>query len=621
MEGAKSRRVLCYTLILPAVFAVSSFIFLQTCQALTASYGEPYHGYLVDGVVFPNMFPGYQVRDYDRAYTTPELAGALLDGIEAVKAQFPGTCDVFIGDFSKKGGGYLGHASHQNGRDVDVGLYAKDNRQLHNLIPMNRDNLDPEKTLFLIQNLVASQRVQYIFLDRSIQKVLYDYGLSHGYTEPFLNRLFGNVPGALVQDIPGHVTHMHVRFFTPWSTLAAHIGPDEANMRAVIAVAQESYLPKKVDYFVAGNEKGIPQLAKSFGVSEGELCSWNHVTPFSVLVPGSCLVFYKRNFESGPVQLASSLQPGFIARVAAPPVKVASLEQESTPPVVSDSVDEPQVANQAPPQPASAPSHSYRTYRASRAQIRNSAQPADYYRLKHGGTLKDVARKTGLSLAALARLNGLSTHARLRAGARIKLADAASAPTAGSISRGQHSPSPICFASDSDKAGLTSAYYRVAHGGTLKDVAIKTGIPLSSLCRLNRLKRNANLRHGQLIKLAQANLPVRPSLGRSSCAVKYPSRRSAAVRHEKHRERLLKSTRAKSSRKVVATSRNLKRHEAHHKGSEARHAKTAARKPLVRSAHKVENRPVKKIRTQAAHSRTRAKPSARRHSRSKLARR
>lgn len=583
MKGARSRRVLYYTLVLPVVITVSSLLFLQTCHALTASYGEPSNGYLVNGVVFPNMFPGYQVQDYNRAYTTPELAGALLNGIEAVKAQFPGTCDVFIGDFSQKGGGRYGdHVSHQNGRDVDVGLYAKDNCQLHSLIPMNRNNLDPAKTLFLIENLVASQRVQYIFLDRSIQKVLYDYGLSHGYTEAYLNRLFGNCPGALVEDIPGHVTHMHVRFFTPWSTLAAHIGPNEAKMDQIIEVAQESYLPKKIDYFVNGSEKGIEQLAKSFGVSREELCAWNHITPFSVLAPGSCLVYYRRNFESGPVQLANSLQPGYIAQVATPPVKTASLAPRAAPSVLSDSVDE-QVASQPRPQQSGAADHTVRVQEAyKRADIRKSARPVAY-------------------------------------------------------SRRRHSSSPICFESDSGKTGLTSAYYRVTHGGTMKDVARKIGIPLSSLCRLNRLGPKAHLRHGQLIKLAQANLPVRPSLGMSSCAIKYPARKAAFARHAKSRKVLLKSAKEKLTRKPAAVSRSLQRRVNGRKSSETkqaraaihkplarhaapRHEKIAVHKPMARTAHSIEHHAVKKIRREALHTRAKKKSAARLHAKTRLAR-
>ncbi len=620
MKGVRLRQVLCYTLILPAALTISSSLFLKTCHALTASYGEPYNGNLVNGVVFPNMFPGYHVRDYERAYTTPELAGALLDAIEAVRTQFPGTCDVFIGDFSKNGGGrFGGHLSHQNGRDVDVGLYARDNSPLHNLIPMNGNNLDPAKTLFMIENLAASQRVQYIFLDRSIQKVLYDYGIAHGCTQAYLNRLFGGVPGALVQDIPGHVSHMHIRFFTPWSTLASHIGGEEANMRSIIAVAQASYLPKKVDYYVTGKENGIPQLAKSFGVSETELCAWNRLAPSSVLVPGSCLVFYKRSFESGPVLLANSLQPGYIAQAAAPPVRVASAQPQGAPQVLSDSIDVDQAATLAAPRPSGEPAHFHHAREKGREEGR-VRKAAVYYTVKHGGTLKDIARQTGIPLNLLARLNGLSANSRLHRGAKITLADATVTPTARNLSRGRHSSSPICFAAESGKNGMTAAYYRVTHGGTLKDVAMKTGIPLASLCRLNRLHQSAKLKRGQMIKLAQADLPVRPSLGGSSCAIKFKhqTRKSSAV---KSHGKAVKSTRAETTRKQVVAKKTPRPH--HATASKPTSASRAASsKASVKTGHRAAGRPAKFDHKQALHSKAKTKSATtRRRTCSKLARR
>jgi LysM repeat protein len=563
------------------------------------------------------MFPGYHVRDYNRAYTTPELAGALLDAIEAVKTKFPGTCDVFIGDFSKNGGGRFGsHASHQNGRDVDVGLYAKNNCQLQNLVPMNGDNLDPAKTLFLISNLVASQRVQYIFLDRRIQKVLYDYGICHGYNEAYLNRLFGNVPGALVQDIPGHFTHMHIRFFTPWSTLASHVGTNEANMRSIIAVAQESYLPKKVDYYVTGNEKGVPELAKSFGVSKSELCAWNHINAYSVLVPGSCLVFYKRNFESGPVQLASSLQPGYIAQAAAPPVRVASAAPQSAQPVMSDSID----LTEAPSQNAPSVSHPLHIPAVTQPQARKSGPAASYYTVKHGGTLKDIARQTGMAVSSLSRLNGLSSQARLRAGTKIKIARDLPVPASRKVSQGRRSsPSRICFASESEKSGLTAAYYRVAHQGTLKDVAVKTGIPLSSLCRLNRLARNAPLKRGQLIKLAQADLPVRPSLGRSSCAVKFNRhvnhhlKKASLSKKVKGHAKALKSTKAQpsSAKKTLKSSRSTQGRAAVRTKAKVCKSGSASHKIVAKRVLKAHGRSAKKVHKEASHSKTRTKSAKR----------
>ncbi|MCL5406480.1 MAG: penicillin-insensitive murein endopeptidase [Deltaproteobacteria bacterium] len=535
MERVKYRRVLYYALILPAVFAVSTSLFIPRCKALTASYGQPWHGYLVNGVRFPDMFPGYRLLFKNNTYTTPELAGAVLDAIQAVRARFPGTCDLVIGDFSRKGGGFFeGHVSHQNGRDVDIGFYAKDNRPLINLIPMNRDNLDAAKTFYLIQCLVASQRVQYIFIGRSIQKILYDYGRSQGYSLAYLNRLFGEVPGALAENWPGHINHMCVRFFTPWSTLAAHIPPYEHRTRSIIAVAQRSYMPKKIEYFVTGRERGLAQLARSFGVTESELCRWNHISPFSVLVPGSCLLYYKRSFQSGPVELASSLEPGYIAQLAAPGVRLASFQPQSEPTTLSDAgyaENDVRVETREPSETAARPVSTFRGHRhrtARRETKRSTAPRGAFYVVKYKGTLRNVSR-TGVPLASLCRLNHIGINIPLKPGWAIRLPELHSAAP---------SRASICFASNPRKRSTTTAYYRVIYGGTLRDVSKRTGLSLAVLCRLNRLGPDARLRRGQLVKLARVNLPVRPSFGRASCSLRRPAERRAAIKHEAYRKRV-----------------------------------------------------------------------------------
>ncbi len=585
MGGARSRRALDYALVLTAVCLVSSLTFIQTCQALTASYGCPYKGHLENGVVFPNQFPGYHLRDESRSYTTPEVVGALLDAIEAVRTQFPDTCDLFLADFTCGcGGAAAHHRSHQNGRDVDIGLYALGNQPLNTLVPMNRGNLDAAKTWCLIENLIASQRVQYIFLDRSVQKELYEYALTRGYDQAYLERVFGNVRGSLIQHIPNHVDHMHVRFFTPWSTLAAHIGADETDKQTVIEAAQQSYLPKKVNYYVNGSEKGLDELARSFGVTRGDLCRWNHISSSSVPVPGSCLVFYKRSFESEQVQLASSLQPGFIAQ--APAVRMASLRTESEPTRVSDrsvSVDD-----EIDAEPVAKEIKS--------GHIATSAPVFRTCKAKKGDTLEKIARRNKLDVKLLCQLNGMKKAAPLKPGLTVKTGTAKVYASAGTVAtdarRRGSSSSSICFASDSKKPGSpTAAYYTVNNGGNLRDVSRKTGIGLSALCQLNGLSRNAHLKPGQRIKLTQANLPVRPSLGSASCSVKDLGKKPAAVKPGKKSlkpsEAKAKSTTSKPSARGNSKSAAKGNGSAKQaavakgKGKPAASAKSAAKKPAL----------------------------------------
>jgi LysM repeat protein len=571
-------------LVLPAAFIVSSLILTHNCHAITASYGHPYQGHLENGVVFPNQFPGYHLRDESRSYTTPEVVGALLDAIEAVRAQFPDTCDLFIGDFScQNGGSAIHHRSHQNGRDVDIGLYAKGNRPLNSLVTMGEDNLDAAKTWCLIENLIASQRVQYIFLDRRIQKILYEYAVTRGYDQAYLGRVFGNVRGSLIQHIRNHYDHMHVRFFTPWSTLGAHIGSDESDKLAVIEAAQQSYLPKKVNYYVNGSEKGLGELANSFGVTVDALCRWNHVNQASVLVPGSCLVFYKRSFESEPVLLARSLQPGFIAQTHS--VRMASLNTEPAQPSISDSTfaeDEEPAVKEKKSEVSSAPNRTFNTCKA-----------------KRGDTLDKIARRNKLDVRLLCELNGIKRTTPLKPGQTVKTAvsrvyadsdalatDSTRAGSKTATVRKRGGSSSICFASVSKKPDSpTAAYYTVNNGGTLKDVSKKTGIPLSSLCQLNGLSRNSNLKPGQRIKLMQANLPVKPSLGAASCSVGNSSKKHETGKPGKLDKKTLKPAEAKAGHKPAAkpgTSQSLSLEKSKSKAP----AKQAARKPLAKEMSK-----------------------------------
>jgi len=599
--GGTLRALIC-TVVSAVAATVFCLVLSQTSNALTASYGHPYQGHLENGVVFPNQFPGYHVRDESRSYTTPEVVGALLDAIEAVRTQFPDTCDLFIGDFSSQCGGFATHhRSHQNGRDVDIGMYAKGNRPLNTLVPMGEENLDAAKTWCLIENLIASQRVQYIFLDRRVQKVLYEYAASRGYDQAYLQRVFGNVRGSLIQHVRSHVDHMHVRFFTPWSTLAAHIGADETEKAGVIEVAQESYLPRKVNYYVSGSEKGLEELARSFGVSLSDLCRWNRINPSSVLVPGSCLVFYKRSFESEPVLLARSLQPGFIAQAA--PVRVASLQPETAPSEVSDSTfsadDDHEVKEKASERPVRS-SSSYRTCKA-----------------RKGDTLEKIARRNKLDVGLLCRLNGIKKSAPLKPGQTVKTGTAKVYASAGKAAAAEHkgaqSSSSICFAPDSKKPGSpTAAFYTVNKGGTLKDVSKKTGIPLSSLCQLNGLSRDARLKAGQRIKLTQVNLPVRPSLGKAACSVKDTAKKSASAKHDKPDKKSSKPVEGKNVQKPVAKSGVSKDSKVAKDSSKAAPHKTAAGKiSLKQKAKPCESEPNsadKKARNSGAKVKSAAKP-------------
>lgn len=373
-------------------------------QAITASVGQPYHGRLVNGIPFPRQFSGYQLREADRTYTAPEVIGAMLDAIDTVQKQFPGTQSLYFGDFSLPNGGAMGgHRSHQNGRDVDVGMYAKGNRTLSTFLHMNEENLDVPRTWAFVESLLCSQRVQYIFVDRRIQDLLYDYARSRGMDTSYLDRLFANNRGAVIQHVRNHSDHIHIRFYTPWSTMAARVSELDDQRRAVIEMAQQSYLPKKVFYYANGNEKSLDALARSFGVERSDLFRWNDLRGNEVLNPGRSLVFYKRGFEFEPVHLAQSLQPDSVPETSS--YHFAALRPASS------------TATDAP----STPRERSRE-RAYQRRDKASGESVTFtIKAKRGDTIEKVARRNGIDAAALARANGVKVGGALKPGQKIKL--------------------------------------------------------------------------------------------------------------------------------------------------------------------------------------------------------
>jgi LysM repeat protein len=462
---------------------LSLALFESPAFTLTTSSGRPYHGRLINGIPFPNQFQGYYLRDQERSYATPEVIGTVLDAIDAVREQYPDTCDLFIGDFSRAGGGWINmHRSHQNGRDADLGMYAKGNRALDTFVPMNEENLDVPKTWSFIESLLRSQHVQYLFLDRRIQRLLYDYALSRGADPAYLETLFGkgNFRNGIIHHVPHHYDHMHVRFYAPWSTTAARLGDEDEQKRTVVEMAQQAYLPKKVNYYVKGNEHGIEALAQSFGVNQKDLCLWNQLHLNEVLTPGSCLVYYKRSFEMEPVNLARSLQPDSVPD--SPTISLASVNAGT----LSDIT-------------ANLPG-------ARSRERRPALSLASTYTAHRGDTLEKVARRTGMDLKVLCDLNRLNPKAGVRPGQKIRLVSSKSPSDNIHMAKSNAIKSDRALPVADPKASSSSfapAVYTVEKRVTLSKIAKQQGLDLNALCQVNGLHKNATLKPGQKITLLE----------------------------------------------------------------------------------------------------------------------
>ncbi|HGG56177.1 MAG TPA: hypothetical protein ENK31_00080, partial [Nannocystis exedens] len=151
----------------------------------------------------------------------------LRQAITSVRARYPKIHRLAIGDLSHAEGGALpGHRSHQSGRDVDVGLYYK--RRPANypkeFAPGTAKNLDLAATWTLIDALLDTRKlvggVEHIFLDYTLQGLLYRYAKKHGVKRKLLSEVF-QYPhgrghgGTLIQHVPAHNDHLHIRYKCP----------------------------------------------------------------------------------------------------------------------------------------------------------------------------------------------------------------------------------------------------------------------------------------------------------------------------------------------------------------------------------------------------------------------
>ena len=190
------------------------------------SVGRPNRGSLVDGKRFP-AGKGYFVRRTARSWGTDHAIAYVLHAIEVTRRRHPKVHRLAIGDLSREHGGSLpGHRSHQSGRDVDLGLYyrARPPEVPREFAPGSARNLHLAATWTLLEALLATRDapggVEYVFLDYELQRLLYEWALAHGAAKRDLDAVFQypqgkEKGGTLIQHVPAHHDHLHVRFKCP----------------------------------------------------------------------------------------------------------------------------------------------------------------------------------------------------------------------------------------------------------------------------------------------------------------------------------------------------------------------------------------------------------------------
>ena len=110
------------------------------------------------------------------------------------------------------------------------------------------------------------------------------------------------------------------------------------------------------------------------------------------------------------------------------------------------------------------------------------------YRVRPGDTLSGIAARHGLSVQALARLNGIQADGVLRIGEQLRVPEAGSPPSplAGNISS---APTP------------RTALYWVQPGDTLSGIAARYGLSVQALARLNGIEPGSMLQAGERLRV------------------------------------------------------------------------------------------------------------------------
>lgn len=247
-------------------------------QPASLSIGSPGAGLLLHPTAMPDG-PYWVVKDPQESYGTAETIDYIRGALRSVAERFPGTPRVVIGDISRADGGRLKrHASHQCGRDADIGLYYRQG-EVNTFLPADARTLDVARTWALVRAFVTDSDVERIFLDRSLQRLLLAHARAIGEDEAWLTGLFNGrpLPRALpitseaalgdpefllalplIQHEPRHRDHMHVRFYNPRAQ-------DEGRQAYPRLVASGQAPPPAVRHLVRPGET-LGSLARRYGV-------------------------------------------------------------------------------------------------------------------------------------------------------------------------------------------------------------------------------------------------------------------------------------------------------------------------------------------------------------------
>jgi murein endopeptidase len=159
--------------------------------------------------------PGFVTANEERSWGTRLAVDEIRRAMAAFDKAFPRAQPIIVGDLSKRGGGVLdNHNSHLDGRDVDVHLPLNPVADISDKRPRT---VNLAHTWFLLKAFADGCVVEYIFLDREVQRLLHAHALGEGVPRADVEMIL-QYPRSekkavgIVRHWTNHIDHFHVRF-------------------------------------------------------------------------------------------------------------------------------------------------------------------------------------------------------------------------------------------------------------------------------------------------------------------------------------------------------------------------------------------------------------------------
>lgn len=179
------------------------------------SVGRPGYGRISSSRPLPQNPKLYSIRSPAHAHATSHTIMQLQTAIANFRASTGFSRELLILDISRKNGGRLRpHRSHRSGRDVDIRLPLAPGVP-EGTVPIHAYEVDWDMTWALINSLIETDEIVYIFLSRSRQRYLHAAAERAGVAAEDLVKHI-QYPGTArlqtVRHAAGHEKHIHVRF-------------------------------------------------------------------------------------------------------------------------------------------------------------------------------------------------------------------------------------------------------------------------------------------------------------------------------------------------------------------------------------------------------------------------